>query len=199
MSSNDISTQIDLLSIDIDGNDYHILDGLKSLRPSVIICEYNPTIPAHCDIYQEYGDGGFGCSVSALIRIAHQKGYMLVTITETNCFFVLEKYKDLFSSYETRLEKIRIEKYLSYLMTSYRGDYVISDGALPYGCNFPYKGSLVGAVKKPHFMMPTLRVFYLIIKKLKYYFHITNSNNEIITTLVTRFCMAISRSISIIS
>ena len=45
---------IDLLSIDIDGNDYHIFESLKKLRPRLIICEYNPTIPVWYDVYGPY-------------------------------------------------------------------------------------------------------------------------------------------------
>ena len=164
-----VVTHIDLLSIDIDGNDYHIFDSLNTLRPSVIICEYNPTIPAHYDVYQEYGNGSFGSSVSALLRVARVKGYILVGITDTNCFFVLDKYEDLFSGYEIRLDKIRIDKYLSHLITSYGGDYVISADTLPYGCNFPYKGSLLGDVRPIHFKPPALKLVYWIIKKIRAY------------------------------
>jgi hypothetical protein len=167
LKSNKIAVLVDLLSIDIDGNDYFIFDSLESLRPRVIVCEYNPTIPAHLDVYQAYGDQNFGCSVSALLRIAHQKGYSLVAITDTNCFFVLEQYKGLFAAYETRPEVISINRHLTYLMTNYSGDYVASTGGLPYGCNFPIKGELNGDIRPLHFRPPSLSILYSTVRKLK--------------------------------
>ena len=167
LANNEVSSSIDLLSIDIDGNDYYIFDSLKFLRPRVVVCEYNPTIPAHVDVYQKYGDRNFGCSAASLLRLANEKGYTLVEITDTNCFFVLDQYKDLFAAYETRLGKIRNDKYLTYLMTSYSGDYIMSDGALPYGCNSPYRGSLVGNVRTLRPMMRSLRAVRSIFRKLR--------------------------------
>jgi hypothetical protein len=169
LKNNKIDYAVDLLSIDIDGNDYYIFDSLDSLRPRVVVCEYNPTIPAHLDVYQEYGDSNFGCSVTALIRIADQKGYALIAITDTNCFFVLEKYKELFSSYETQPENIKIDKYLTFLMTSYSGNYVVSSDALPYGCNYPYDGVLNGKVERMQFKMPGLRIFDSVSRKIRYF------------------------------
>lgn len=113
-----ITEPIDLLSIDVDGNDYFILQSLKELRPRLIICEYNPTMPAHLDIYPEYGNV-IGCSVAALARIAQAKGYKLVAITDTNCFFVQESDFIKFNEFETSLEAIQITKYLKYIINSY--------------------------------------------------------------------------------
>lgn len=85
MKNNNISKEIDLLSIDIDGDDYYIFESLETIRPRVIICEFNPTIPAHIDIYPKMGNY-FGCSVAALNRIANTKGFKLVSILGVNCF-----------------------------------------------------------------------------------------------------------------
>jgi hypothetical protein len=49
-----LTDPIDLLSIDVDGNDYHIFQSLQQIKPRLIICEYNPSIPAHLDIYSHY-------------------------------------------------------------------------------------------------------------------------------------------------
>jgi hypothetical protein len=125
---------IDLLSIDIDGNDYHIFKTLNFLHPRVIICEYNPTIPAHLDVYADYGNN-IGCSVAALQRIAGEKGYSLVAITESNCFFVTNKDFPLFSDYETNPRNISMNRCIRYLITDYAGNYQLigsSDFADPY-------------------------------------------------------------------
>ena len=45
LSSSSIPKDFDLLSIDIDGADYWIFEGLQKYRPKVIVIEFNPTIP----------------------------------------------------------------------------------------------------------------------------------------------------------
>ncbi len=124
-----ITDQIDLLSIDIDGNDYYIFDSLKTLHPRVIIVEHNATLPATLDLYQPYDPAstsqGFGCSVAALNRIAESKGYKLVCITDTNSFFVQKELFHLFDGFETSLREIQLEHHLKYLVSTYRGTYLI--------------------------------------------------------------------------
>lgn len=137
-----IGPAIDLLSIDIDGDDYYILESLDYLTPRVIVCEYNPTIPAEIDLVAEYGSY-FGASAAALCRLARRKGYELIAVTETNCIFVQADLFQKFSQFETRLERIKSERQLVYLVTSYAGDYVVC-GNPPYGIAAPYLGRLLG-------------------------------------------------------
>ena len=163
----DITEQIDLLSIDIDGNDYYIFDSLKTIRPRVVICEHNPTIPAEIDLVAEENNY-FGCSVSALNRVGEGKGYKLVAITETNSFFVLQEYFDLFTKYETCLVKIKNDRYVNYFITNYSGEYVLSGGdRLAYGVTFPYKGKLIGDHTKVSSHCGIFRPFYMLIRKIK--------------------------------
>jgi hypothetical protein len=161
-----ITEQIDLLSIDIDGNDYYIFESLEIIRPRVVICEHNPTIPAEIDLVAEEGNY-FGCSVSALNRVAEAKGYKLVAVTDTNSFFVLKEYESLFSEYETRLEKIKIDKHLTYFISSYSGEYVLSNTDFPYGVSFPYKGGLQGPHTRISFRSPVLQPLFNLISKSK--------------------------------
>lgn len=151
-----LSQEIDLLSIDVDGNDYHILQSLTRLRPRLLLCEYNPTIPATTDLYQEYG-GNLGCSAAALVRVASEKGYRLVALTDTNCFFVPEEHFAHFAEYETRLERLRVDTYLTYFISSYAGEYVLTSQP-PYGVSLPYRGGLRGKYYtpplKPWFLKP---------------------------------------------
>ena len=139
-----LDQNIDLLSIDIDGDDYYIFESLEELRPRVVICEYNATIPAEKDIFADYGNN-FGCSVSAINRVAHEKGYMLVSITESNCIFVLGKYRDLFSDYETRIDEMKYKDFEINVITSYTGEYVLANAQKPiYGLTTPYRKNLNG-------------------------------------------------------
>lgn len=142
LASHRVSEPIDLLSVDIDGDDYYIIGSLGALRPRVIICEYNPTIPAHIDLFAEPGSG-FGCSLAALERVARVHGYHLVAVTDTNGFFVQEREAHHFGGYERRSSELRIDRHLVYLMTGYGGDYVAS-GVGPYGCARPCAATLYG-------------------------------------------------------
>lgn len=137
-----IADNVDLLSIDIDGDDYYIFDSLVRLRPRVVICEYNPTIPANIDLQAAPGNN-FGSSVAALTRLAKKKGYELVALTQNNCFFVVREEVGKLEEFEMRIEYIRRDDNLMYLVTSYSGEYVIS-GRAPYGFNYPYRGALFG-------------------------------------------------------
>ncbi|PIQ30320.1 MAG: hypothetical protein COW62_12885 [Zetaproteobacteria bacterium CG17_big_fil_post_rev_8_21_14_2_50_50_13] len=161
-----VTEQIDLLSIDIDGNDYYIFESLKTIRPRVVVCEHNPTIPAEIDLVAAENNY-FGCSVSALVRVGESKGYKLVAVTETNSFFVLNEYEELFAEYETRLEKIKNDRYVTYFITSYSGEYVLSKTDLAYGASFPYKGKLIGEHTRISFHSTLLRPVYDLIRKAK--------------------------------
>lgn len=120
---------IDFMSIDIDGNDYHILDNLIC-KPRVICIEYNPTIPFWIDCYQE-DNQQFGASLKALNRLAVGKNYFLVSVTDTNLFFVKNEYENLFKKFETEISLIACYKHYISVITNYCGDYKIM-GTPPY-------------------------------------------------------------------
>jgi hypothetical protein len=113
-----------LISIDIDGDDFHILNKMKC-KSNILIIEYNPTFPKHVEYINEPGDN-FGSSALSIVKLAELKGYALVSITDSNCIFVLNQYKDLFSDYELDFEKLFIDKYICYVYNNYSGDYSLS-------------------------------------------------------------------------
>jgi hypothetical protein len=79
----------DFLSIDIDGQDFHVWKSLQSHVPDLVVIEFNPTIPAHV-IYVQEDDPSLnrGCSLTALVELGTEKGYGLVAATEWNAFFL---------------------------------------------------------------------------------------------------------------
>ena len=123
-----LDTPIDLLSIDIDGNDYYVLQSLEKLRPRIIICEYNPSIPAHLDVYPDQ-ENYIGCSVAALQRIAKEKDYTLVAITETNCIFVQNIEISKFSNYDLDRDHLSFNSFTSYIICDYAGRYKVIGSA----------------------------------------------------------------------
>jgi hypothetical protein len=121
----------DFLSIDIDGNDYYVFESLDQLRPRCVACEYNPTVPYFLDIYAKY-DNHFGCSAASLVRLGKRKGYTLVGMTPTNCFFVRDEDAPRFADIETDLDRMAIKQGLNFIATDYDGNYVLV-GNLWYG------------------------------------------------------------------
>ena len=76
---------ITVLSIDVDGIDYHIWASLTRCAPILCIIEFNPTISANVGYFQENDvTVSRGCSLRALWRLAQKKGYALVAATELN-------------------------------------------------------------------------------------------------------------------
>lgn len=130
LQKNNIAFDIDMVSIDIDGNDYWILNSLDKLKPRLIICEYNSTIPSHIDIYQPYKHGewwSFGSSIKSITRIAEQKGYTLVATTLVNAFFVRNDLIDKLDNFNLEYECIATSNRssLANIIIDMRGNYLI--------------------------------------------------------------------------
>ena len=90
-------SEIDLLSVDIDGNDAHVFNEISCINPRVIVFEYNakfgPSL-SYCMAYDEkYGwkkTDRFGASLKYFEILLRAKGYSCVgcNIVGTNAFFV---------------------------------------------------------------------------------------------------------------
>jgi hypothetical protein len=98
----------DLLSVDIDGNDYHVWKAIKKYRPKLVVIEFNPTIPTEVE-YVQRADPRVtrGCSLMSLCQLAKDKEYELVCVQPYNAFFVDKKYFKLFSIEDNRPETLR--------------------------------------------------------------------------------------------
>lgn len=90
-------SELDLLSIDLDGNDYYILDAIRSISPRVIVAEYNAKFPPDIFWVMQYNEAHhwdssdyFGASLKALADLLAARGYALVgcSVLGTNAFFV---------------------------------------------------------------------------------------------------------------
>lgn len=95
--ANSRGKQIDLLSIDIDGNDYWVWKAITCVSPRVVIIEYNAKFPPNFEWVMDYdpkhmwqGDDEHGASLKALEKLGDELGYQLVAtnLTAINAFFV---------------------------------------------------------------------------------------------------------------
>ena len=92
-----VPREFDLLSIDIDGNDYWIWEALAAYRPRVLVIEYNATRPpperwvmAYDAAHRWNDDGYAGASLASLEALGHRLGYALIGTEEKgiNAFFL---------------------------------------------------------------------------------------------------------------
>lgn len=90
---------LDLLSVDIDGNDYYVWQAVEAVRPRVVVIEYNGKFPPDTEWKQAYnsthvwdGSDWQGASPKSYELLGREKGYQLVgtNFNGVNAFFVRE-------------------------------------------------------------------------------------------------------------
>lgn len=128
LAETSIPLDFDLLSIDIDGNDYHILDSVVKYSPKVVIIEYNQSIANHIEYVQEPDVNiNHGNSILSLTKLAKSKGYELVAVTDLNGIYVKKEYYNLFGIDDNSLEKLRpFAPYVTDVFQFYDGTLVFS-------------------------------------------------------------------------
>lgn len=103
-----VPAELDILSLDIDGNEWWVWNSLERLRPRVIVVEYNAGLGPSLSWKMPYdpqfrnsGTRAHGASLKAFERLADDKGYWLVgcSWSGVNAFFVRKDVAaDQFSS-----------------------------------------------------------------------------------------------------
>ena len=95
--ANGVPDAFDLLSIDIDGNDYWIWEALAAYRPRVVVIEYNAAHPPPERWVMRYdpdhrwaGGGYYGASLASLEALGTRLGYALLGTDDhgVNAFFI---------------------------------------------------------------------------------------------------------------
>jgi len=116
----EVPKEFDLLSIDIDGNDFWMWQALKKYEPRVVVIEYNAQISPEKVLTIPYNpkfrqcssptrDDFFGASLGAFIELGKRKGYEYLCVNE----LVNKKYVNAFfvkSEYISRFDNIKIPK-----------------------------------------------------------------------------------------
>ncbi len=106
---------VGLLSIDIDGVDYWILKEIDTIKPSIIVCEYNSIfgdIHELSVLYDEnferqkkhFSNLYFGASIKAMISMLKEKGYYFLGTNSSgiNAYFVIN---DLSNKIKSKIEE----------------------------------------------------------------------------------------------
>lgn len=97
LGAHGVPPELDVFSIDIDGNDYWVWAAVRRWRPRVVVIEYNASHPPprrwvmrEDPDYRWNGTSYHGASLASLVALGRNKGYTLVA-TDTrgvNAFFV---------------------------------------------------------------------------------------------------------------
>jgi hypothetical protein len=135
LAKQNLPKNFDLLSIDIDGDDYHIFENLNHFKPRVIIIEFNPTVPAHLEMVQERGEQ-MGASALSIIKLGESKGYTAVHITAVNLFFITNEIFDMGQFEKLDLDKSFKTDHLVSVITSFDGFQYLTS-RLNYGPELP--------------------------------------------------------------
>lgn len=101
LDSSNFEEDLGILSIDIDGNDYYVLDAINKYKPRILITEFNSNFGFHEAISVPYDKNFYrfekcssgiywGASLKAFIYLASKKGYKFVGTNSSSCnaFFV---------------------------------------------------------------------------------------------------------------
>jgi hypothetical protein len=104
LSETEVPPAFDLLSIDIDGNDYHVWKSLTNYVPKVVIIEINytdkPGVERINPPESPFLWGVSGSSIQSMTDLAHSKGYSLIANIGCNAVYVRKEYLSVFHKAE---------------------------------------------------------------------------------------------------
>ena len=119
---------LDLISIDVDGQDWHLWNSLERYRPRLVIVEFNYSIPNDVYYVQDPDPNVHeGSSLLAMIELGKQKGYELIATTPLNAFFVVKELFDQFQIEDNDIDAMHSPgKYEFKLFQLYDGTLVLT-------------------------------------------------------------------------
>lgn len=99
LAEHGMTGEVDLMSIDIDGNDFWLWEELQVCQPRLVIIEYNANFGGERAVVVPYAEDFdrkavhatyFGASLGALAQLAKRKGYRLIGVEPQgiNAFFL---------------------------------------------------------------------------------------------------------------
>ncbi|MDP9091554.1 MAG: FkbM family methyltransferase [Actinomycetota bacterium] len=125
----------DYLSIDIDGNDYHVWASLLAYRPKLVCIEFNPTVASDIEFIQPDDFSiKHGASIKAMVNLGRQKGYELAAMTTGNAFFVSEEMFPYVEIADNSINVLRADtSYVTHVFSGYDGTmFIVGSTELPF-------------------------------------------------------------------
>jgi len=117
-----IPQDFDFLSIDIDGNDFHVWKAVEKYRPKLVLIEFNPTSSNRFNYVQPPDPArNTSNSPAPLVALGKSKGYELICVVGPNLLFVDERYFSAFGIPDNSLEVMRDEDEVAKLFLGFDG------------------------------------------------------------------------------
>lgn len=83
---------VDVIFLDIDGGEYQLLDGLTSIKPSVVCVEYDNSYPLSVEFVPKAICHGKQASALAFVKLMASKGYLYVRSFFQDMVFIETDY-----------------------------------------------------------------------------------------------------------
>ena len=188
LSATPVPLNFDLLSIDIDGNDYYMWKSVAKYRPKLVVIEFNPTIPTSIRFVQP----NQGASLLALVELAKEKGYELVSVLPFNAFFVKQEYYQRFQIESNAPEALRTNlDAVTYFFSGFDGTIFLRGGCtlLWHGINLDE----ASFQRLPKF----LRTFpgnYTIVQKAAFALYLLFTNPSRVIKVISAWLSRVSKN-----
>ncbi|MHC4657563.1 MAG: hypothetical protein ACYS83_00085 [Planctomycetota bacterium] len=150
LKATEIPMDFDVLSIDVDGNDYHIWEALKHYKPKIVVIEFNATIPSTVEFVQPRDMRVTqGSGLLSISKLAGVKGYELVAATSGNAIFVDSKYFELFGIKNNSVDEIRTDQSaITHIFCGYDGTIFLRGCQMMPWQQIPYNESKMQQLPK---------------------------------------------------
>ncbi len=165
-----VPKNLGFLCVDIDGNDYYVLEKiLENYIPQIICVEFNSSYGPNTEFKINYdpsfvwsGDDYFGASFASFNKLCEQFGYSLIHCTNggDNLFFVKDKFASKFEKW-----KKSPEEYYQLPQYGRRGRAINGKGHPASSKNTSSAQRLLFSLR--YFAMNPPRKIFKIINKLK--------------------------------
>ena len=127
LAETEIPKNFDLLSVDIDGNDYYVWEAVEGYRPRLVVIEFNPTIASAVLFVQKKDSGTMhGASAASIVALARRKGYELIAVTAWNLLFVAAEHYGAFGIPDNSLAIMRDDSNVPQIFVGYDGHVFLS-------------------------------------------------------------------------
>jgi hypothetical protein len=125
-----IPDDFDLLSIDIDGNDYDVWEAMDRFHPAMVIIEYNVSFPPDYKFIDHGGTAFMGTSPACFAELAERKGYALLGCIGTNLLFLRRQYFSVLGVEPQTVAAALGRRPACYVFFNYADELVFSDPAV---------------------------------------------------------------------
>jgi hypothetical protein len=121
-STTSMPHDVDLVSIDVDGVDWHLWRSLGNYYPRVVVIEFNPTMPNDVYFVQDADPKvNQGNSLRAILQLGKDKGYELICVHGVNAFFVRKELFPSFGISDNSIDAMFSSLAVTYLLQGYDG------------------------------------------------------------------------------